>query len=74
MARIIVRLELTPQTKKCLNKAHQASRMKQLKMISRLIEWFGNQSHTIQTLIMGHVPPSAEWMDQTRLRALLARA
>jgi hypothetical protein len=44
MARIIVRLEVTPQTKKCPNRAYQTSRMKQLKMISRLIEWFGNQS------------------------------
>jgi hypothetical protein len=58
MARIIVRLELTPNAKSGLEKAHVASGMTQVAMVSRLIQWYAVQPPIIQTLLMGHVPPA----------------
>lgn len=55
-SRIIVRIELTPNAKDRLNELSDRAGMTQVAMLSRLVEWFANQSEMIQAAVMGHYP------------------
>src|SRR5215212_876583 len=55
-ARIIVRIELTPNAKSRLNDLTDKAGMTQVAMMSRLVEWFANQSDMIQAAVLGQYP------------------
>ena len=55
-ARIIVRIELTPNAKSRLNDLTDKAGMTQVAMLSRLVEWFANQSDMIQAAVLGQYP------------------
>ena len=55
-SRIIVRIELTPNAKQRVNEMCEKSGMTQVAMLSRLVEWFANQSEMIQAAVLGHYP------------------
>jgi hypothetical protein len=55
-ARIIVRIELTPNAKLRLNDLTDKAGMTQVAMLSRLVEWFANQSDMIQAAVLGQYP------------------
>jgi hypothetical protein len=55
-ARIIVRIELTPNAKNRLNELTDKAGMTQVAMLSRLVEWFANQSDMIQAAVLGQYP------------------
>ena len=55
-ARIIVRIELTPNAKARLNELTDKAGMTQVAMLSRLVEWFANQSDMIQAAVLGQYP------------------
>lgn len=55
-ARIILRIELVPNSKARLNDLQDKLGMTQVAMLSRLIEWFADQNNMIQAAIMGHYP------------------
>ena len=55
-ARIIVRIELTPNAKSRLNELTDKAGMTQVAMLSRLVEWFANQSDMIQAAVLGQYP------------------
>jgi hypothetical protein len=56
VARIIVRIELTPRAKSSLNELTDKAGMTQVAMLSRLVEWFANQSDMIQAAVLGQYP------------------
>ena len=56
MARIIVRIELTPGARKQLDECSAKSGMTQVSMISRLVEWFSRQPEAIHRLVVGSIP------------------
>jgi hypothetical protein len=56
-SRIIVRLEITPDAKQQVEKACDALGMKQVALLSRVMEWFARQDATTQRMIVGHIPP-----------------
>lgn len=59
-SRIIVRIELTPNAKERLNELSDRAGMTQVAMLSRLVEWFANQTELIQAAVMGHYPTEVE--------------
>jgi hypothetical protein len=59
-ARIIVRIELTPEAKSMLSVMCQKAGMTQVSLLSRLVEWFARQSDMIQAAVLGHYPPEVE--------------
>jgi hypothetical protein len=59
-SRIIVRIELTPRARDRLDDARHRAGMTQLSMLSRLVEWFADQPHVVQSAIMGHLPIDIE--------------
>ena len=59
-SRIIVRIELTPNAKQRVNDLCDKSGMTQVAMLSRLVEWFANQSDMIQAAVLGHFPMEVE--------------
>jgi hypothetical protein len=56
--RIILLLEMSENAHKTWLKISKQRGMTQVNMASRLVEWYAKQPHTIQTLILGHVPPT----------------
>lgn len=59
-SRIIVRIELTPNAKARLNELSDKAGMTQVSMLSRLVEWFANQSDMIQASVLGQYPKEIE--------------
>ena len=58
--RIIVRIELTPEAKRRLNELSDRAGMTQVSMLSRLVEWFANQSDMIQAAVLRQYPTEIE--------------
>lgn len=56
MARIIVRIELTPVARKRLDECAEKSGMTQVAMLSRLVEWYSRQPDAVQRLVVGGIP------------------
>ena len=56
MARIIVRIELTPGARKRLDECSEKSGMTQVAMLSRLVEWFSRQPEAVRHLVVGSIP------------------
>jgi len=54
--RIIVRIELTPNAKTKLNDLSDRTGMTQVSLLSRLVEWFANESELVQAAVLGHYP------------------
>jgi hypothetical protein len=54
--RIIVRIELTPTAKTKLNDLSDRTGMTQVSLLSRLVEWFANESELVQAAVLGHYP------------------
>jgi hypothetical protein len=59
-ARIIVRIELTPDAKRRLMDISKRFGMTQISATSRLVEWFAGQSELIQAAILGQYPAEIE--------------
>jgi hypothetical protein len=59
-ARIIVRIELTPEAKSQLSVMCQKAGMTQVSLLSRLVEWFSRQPDIIQAAVMGDYPAEVE--------------
>jgi hypothetical protein len=59
-SRVIVRIELTPSAKTRLNGLSDKKGMTQVAMLSRLVEWFANQSDLIQAAVLGQYPVEIE--------------
>jgi hypothetical protein len=59
-ARIILRIELTPDAKLRLNELCDRMGMTQVALLSRLVEWFSGQSDMIQAAVLGHYPADIE--------------
>lgn len=59
-ARIIVRIELTPQAKSHINEMCKKNGMTQVAMLSRMVEWFAHQSDMIQAAVLGQYPVELE--------------
>jgi len=57
-SRIIVRIEIDPKAWEALQTVTHARGMTQLSVMSRLMDWFGQQPQMIQSGIMGHYPHS----------------
>lgn len=55
-ARIIVRIELTPEAKEHINQMCDKAGMTQVAMLSRLVEWFANESDMVKAAVLGHYP------------------
>ncbi len=64
--RIILRIELTQQAKRCLKQNSDRQGMTQVAMLSRVIEWYALQPEIVQRIIVGHVPREIE-QDVARL-------
>ena len=56
MARIILRIELTPGARKRLDECNKKSGMTQLAMLSRVVEWFAREPESVQRLVVGNIP------------------
>jgi hypothetical protein len=56
--RIIVRAELMPRPKAWFDSIREVRGMTQIAAMSRLLEWYAEQPHAIQVLIMGQIPES----------------
>lgn len=59
-ARIIVRIELTPDAKSRLNELCKKAGMTQVALLSRLVEWFAGQNDMIQAAVLGQYPTELE--------------
>jgi hypothetical protein len=59
-ARIIVRIELTPEAKSHVNELCKRAGMTQVAMISRMVEWFAGQSDMIQAAVLRQYPAELE--------------
>ena len=59
-ARIIVRIELTPDAKRRLMDISKRFGMTQISATSRLVEWFAGQSELVQAAILGQYPSEIE--------------
>lgn len=59
-ARIIVRIELTPDAKSRLNELCKKAGMTQVALLSRLVEWFAGQNDMIQAAVLGQYPAELE--------------
>ena len=59
-ARIVVRLEITPDAKEAIEEATERTGMTQVSLTSRVLQWFSRQSPTIQAAILGHLPAEIE--------------
>jgi hypothetical protein len=59
-ARIIVRIELTPDAKRRLMEVSKRFGMTQIAATSRLVEWFAGQSELVQAAILGQYPSEIE--------------
>lgn len=59
-ARIIVRIELTPDAKRRLMDVSKRFGMTQIAATSRLVEWFAGQSELVQAAILGQYPSEIE--------------
>lgn len=59
-ARIIVRIELTPDAKRRLMEISKRFGMTQIAATSRLVEWFAGQSELVQAAILGQYPSEIE--------------
>ena len=59
-ARIIVRIELTPDAKRRLMDISKRFGMTQISATSRLVEWFAGQSELVQAAILGQYPTEIE--------------
>ena len=59
-ARIIVRIELTPDAKRRLMDISKRFGMTQISATSRLVEWFAGQSEAVQAAILGQYPSEIE--------------
>ena len=71
MPRIILLVEFSQKTHESWLKISKERGMTQVAVASRLIEWYGKQPHTIQALIMGHIPgPIREEVIETALRKI----
>ena len=57
MSRIILRIEITPEAKDNLQGITQQSGMTQVAMLSRLVEWFAEQPHTLRSAVLDLYPP-----------------
>lgn len=60
MARIIVRIELTPAAKSAFGNIAEKTGRTQIATTSRLIEWFSNQPDSIQAAVLGQYPKEIE--------------
>lgn len=60
MARIIVRIELTPAAKSSFGTVAEQTGRTQISTTSRLIEWFSRQPDTLQAAILGQYPKDLE--------------
>lgn len=57
MSRIILRIEITPEAKDNLQQTTQQSGMTQVALLSRLVDWFSEQPHTLRSAVLGLYPP-----------------
>ena len=55
--RIIVRIELTPNAKECVNEMCERRGMTQVALLSRLVEWFSKQPEILQVTALELLPP-----------------
>ena len=55
-SRIIIRLELPPESKQRLLAVSKSRGMTQLTVTSRVIEWFAQQSNFVQAAVLGQYP------------------
>jgi hypothetical protein len=58
MSRIILRIEITPEAKDNLQQTTQQSGMTQVALLSRLVEWFSEQPHTLRSAVLDLYPPA----------------
>jgi len=54
--RVIMRVELVPQAKDCLNGLSDRLGMTQVAAASRLVEWFAEQTDVVQAAVLGLYP------------------
>ena len=55
-SRIILRIELTPKAKDRVNEMCERRGMTQVAMLSRLVEWFSEQTELVQAVVLGQLP------------------
>ena len=55
-SRIILRIELTSRANDRVNEMCDRKGMTQVAMLSRLIEWFSEQSEIVQAVVLGQLP------------------
>jgi hypothetical protein len=58
--RIIMRVEIDPNSKTRLDEFCNRTGMTKVAAASRLIDWFGQQPDTVQAIIQGLFPPPIE--------------
>jgi hypothetical protein len=58
--RIVMRVELLPSSKTKLDAFCDRTGMTKVAVVSRLIDWFCNQTDVIQTIVQGLVPKAIE--------------
>ena len=69
-----MRVELTSAAKTCLSEMSDQAGMTQIKMLSRMIEWFARQPESIQATVLGHFPAEiAPEIARLMLRKMSAR-
>jgi hypothetical protein len=57
MSRIILRIEITAEAKDNLQQTTRQSGMTQVALLSRLVEWFAEQPHTLRSAVLDLYPP-----------------
>ena len=73
-ARIITRIELTPEARRRISELCEKQGMTQVAMISRVIEWVADQDEAIQHALLGQYPPEiAEDIAKLILKKLSAK-
>lgn len=68
-SRIVLRVEVRPSCKPELERLNEMLGMKQVAIMSRLVEWFVEQPELIQAAILGRYPKEIE----AELAAMLLR-
>ena len=58
--RVIMRIELTPSAKDLLTDLCHRNGMTQVSVMSRITEWFANQSELIQAAVLRQYPKEIE--------------
>jgi hypothetical protein len=49
-------MELTPEAKELIDQMSKKTGMTQVATLSRVVEWFANQSDIVKAYVLGHYP------------------